>query len=474
MSQESEPFWQDFLGDYWSGFLSFSKAVNNYAVAISIILFVIGLIFTWYYNRHPKRKTRDRSHLNFTESDFFKKSSQLDDVDVVFLQNICDDKKKETDKLEFKRELPGGSDSQKKEFAKDICAMANARGGYLIYGIEEKNGAAWSIKPIFDGPSDEAERRLNQILYKKLEPTLTGIQFKSIDVKGGYVLLIQVPQSLIGPHCVRDDDKMIFMVRDNTQKRHLSYGELSRAFDKSATTQRHLSAIPETIQANTLIPLHFPRGIVDQKIEKEIEILCKARFFEEFDRVDNALIIGRQVTDGELSGGTDTVRSRALAWCARLLALSEKIEIAKGYLESAKQLDICLEIDIAAAFIASQIDGKEAALNILAAIDSSLARSAAFIIVAHREGAKSAIDWLEKTKIGSNSMDSEGKFILLNCQLELAQWEDAEETVRTLSDYDLTNTPALYHSVAITHLLRVVPAEFRFLVLNQCKAPLQN
>lgn len=462
--QESEPSWKNLL----DGFLSLSRELNNHAATISIAIFVIGGIIAWLYGRRPKRGTEVRIRLNPTPPDFFGGApSQLDSIDEAFLHDICNNKERETDKLEFKRELPGRSESQKKEFAKDVCAMANAKGGYLFYGIEEKNGAASNIKPILDESSDEAERRLGQILYRKLEPILADVQFKSIDVGGGYVLLIHVPQSFIGPHYVRDGDKMIFMVRENTQKRPLSYGELHRAFDKSGTAKRHLSAIPKAAQANMSISPHFPRGVIDQKIEKEIEILCKTRLFDEFNRIDNALILGKRVIEGELSGGTNAVRSRALAWCARLLAPSEKVEIAKEYLGLAKQLDICPEIDIAAAFIASRIDGKEVALNILAAIDSSSARTAAFMVVMHREGTKSAIDWLEKTEIDSGDMDSEGKFFLLNCQLELAQWEDAEETVRMLSEYDLDNTPALYHSVAITYLLKAVPVEFRFLVLNQ-------
>ena len=238
----------------------------------------------------------------------------------------------------------------------------------------------------------------------------------------------------------------------------------------NVNAQNQLGNIDEaflrTTQVNMLFSAHFPKNVIDQKIEKEIDNLCKIRFFKGFDKVNSALIFGKRVIEGELSSGTNAVRGRALAWCARLL-VGKKLETAKEYLELAKQLDTCPEIDIAAAFVASQIDGKEVALNILAAIDSPSAKSAAFMVVVHREGAKDAINWLKQVKIDSDSLDSEGKFFLLDCQLELAQWEAAEETARTISDHDLANTPILYHIVAITYLLRAVPAEFRFLVLNQ-------
>lgn len=163
--------------------------------------------------------------------------SKLDDIDRTILQRVCDENWEESSKLDFKRELPNKSESGKKEFAKDVCAMANADGGDLIYGIEEKEGVAKNLKLIsFEEESpDAAKQRLIQTLNSRLEPTLTGIQFKTVDLEKGYILLVRVPQSFIGPHCVRDDDKRAFMMRDHTSTRTLSYEELRRSFDRNGT-----------------------------------------------------------------------------------------------------------------------------------------------------------------------------------------------------------------------------------------------
>ena len=207
--------------------------------------------------------------------------------------------------------------------------------------------------------------------------------------------------------------------------------------------------------------------LVNQKIEEEVDTLRKRRFFGEVDTVNSALALGKRIAEGELISGTYAVRSRALAWCARLLARSKKIKIAEEYLESAKQLEACPEIVIAEAFIISQAGDKDAALESLAKIDTPLARSAMFMVVSHHEDPKDAIGWLEQTGTDPNSMDSDGKFFILNLQLELAQWEAAEKTFNTLSDCDLLNTPALHHIAAITCLLKVVHPEFRPLVIKQ-------
>ena len=86
--------------------------------------------------------------------------------------------------------------------------------------------------------------------------------------------------------------------------------------------QKRLSADLEGVQPDVLSHSYFPTALVDQKIEEEVAILRKSRFFAEFDRVRASLSLGRRLVEGELSGGTDEVRSRALSWCARLLSLA--------------------------------------------------------------------------------------------------------------------------------------------------------
>ena len=49
-------------------------------------------------------------------------------------------KQREGTKLDFKLQIDISSESGKKELAKDVCAIANSRGGrgYLIIGIEDR------------------------------------------------------------------------------------------------------------------------------------------------------------------------------------------------------------------------------------------------------------------------------------------------------------------------------------------------
>ena len=53
-------------------------------------------------------------------------------------------KKEEGVKLDFKLKLSLQSEGNKKELAKDVCAIANSRGGrgYIIIGVEDKRRAS--------------------------------------------------------------------------------------------------------------------------------------------------------------------------------------------------------------------------------------------------------------------------------------------------------------------------------------------
>ncbi|MCY4053000.1 MAG: ATP-binding protein [Hyphomicrobiales bacterium] len=167
--------------------------------------------------------------------------SKLDDINEAFLQSVCDEGREESSKLDFKQKLPGTDDKDKKEFAKDVCAMANAEGGDIVYGIVEKRGAASHLKALsFEEESpDIAKQRLINIMGSWLEPHLDGVQFEAVHLKSGYVFLVRVPQSPIGPHCVRDrGKKRVFVKREGVLTRHLDYEELRRAFSQSNTLQK--------------------------------------------------------------------------------------------------------------------------------------------------------------------------------------------------------------------------------------------
>ena len=154
------------------------------------------------------------------------------------------------------------------------------------------------------------------------------------------------------------------------------------------------------------------------------------------------------------------------AWCARLLSSTEELDKAEEFLDLAKTLGNCPEIDIAHAFIVSQQGDRAASLQILAGIDTPSSHSAALMVMAHHGGAKGAIQWLKETGIKAADLDADGKSFLLTHQLDLARWEAGLETLGTITAHDFEETPVLHHQAGITKLLTAVPSDFRSALLK--------
>ena len=173
----------------------------------------------------------------------------LDHVSADFLNKLCDDRCPESDTLDFKRDLPGGLDKDKHELLKDVCSLANTDGGDIVYGIEEKSGAASALTPIAGESADAAKRRISQVLDAGLEPRVQGLRLHHVEVAGGYVLVVRVPASFDGPHCVRTNNNRRFVMRNGTSTTDLTFDQLRAAFDRTATlTERARRFIATRLQ----------------------------------------------------------------------------------------------------------------------------------------------------------------------------------------------------------------------------------
>lgn len=97
------------------------------------------------------------------------KHLSLDDLAEVHLQGLVDNRVPETRDLEFKRDAIGRDDAAKREFLKDVSALANTSGGDLIIGVGEDDGIATALHGITVAPADEEVRRLESILQDGLD-----------------------------------------------------------------------------------------------------------------------------------------------------------------------------------------------------------------------------------------------------------------------------------------------------------------
>ncbi|MBI3798280.1 MAG: alpha/beta fold hydrolase [Deltaproteobacteria bacterium] len=211
----------------------------------------------------------------------------------------------------------------------------------------------------------------------------------------------------------------------------------------------------------------YPKELVDNEIQKHLSIMRQARFFGEFSVSEHSIRLAEKILSGEFEGGSDRVKSSALALCARFLAYSEKSAQPDELLSRARQLGNGPEITLAEAFRISANGNFEEALSKLASVASSNARSAAFIIVTHHKGADSAIEWLSKSGITHIDLDADGKFFLIRKLLELGRWDLALEHANALHEEDFQQAPVLFQAAAMANLMQATPGEYRSFVLEQ-------
>lgn len=133
--------------------------------------------------------------------------------------------------LDYKQSLYGNSDSDKKEFLKDLTALANTNGGHLILGIRETDGVAESVTPISAENPDAELLRMESIARSGVEPPLPGLRIKSISLEaGGYLIVCRVPKSWIGPHRVVAKGSNRFYMRNSAGVFEPSIEELRALF----------------------------------------------------------------------------------------------------------------------------------------------------------------------------------------------------------------------------------------------------
>lgn len=159
----------------------------------------------------------------------------------------------ESEVLEFKSELPAFNDKGKAEFLKDVCAMANASGGLLLYGIQEHDGCACGLTIRVIEEQDALMRRLAQTSQDNIEPAIR-IALAVIRVRSHDVLAVEVPQSFSGPYRFKFNDKQRFVRRYDRHINDLTYDQLRSAFGASQEKQAVIQAWWQQVDAKRYFP----------------------------------------------------------------------------------------------------------------------------------------------------------------------------------------------------------------------------
>lgn len=158
----------------------------------------------------------------------------IDSLSEPDLQRLVNNRVSESRHLDFKRDLPGGSDAERKEFLADVTSFANAQGGDLVFGIEEAAGVAAAVPGVQADDPDALILRFDNMLRDGVAPRLLGMRMKWVPLANGRgVLVIRIPAGLAAPHRVVFRDSNRFYTRNSAGKYEMDVHDLRHAFTES-------------------------------------------------------------------------------------------------------------------------------------------------------------------------------------------------------------------------------------------------
>ncbi|MDP4092088.1 MAG: ATP-binding protein [Bacillota bacterium] len=172
--------------------------------------------------------------------------------------------------LDYKEKFSGNSDSDKREFLKDITSFANSSGGDIIYGIKEENGVPAEIIGIYNEEIDSKIRWIEDLVRQGVQPRIPGIKIQPIDVADNKkALVIRIPKSWRSPHCVTFQNWSRFFARSSNGVYQLDVDELRSAFVLSESLSEKIQnfkndRIANIVAGETLLRLNTKSNIVLQ------------------------------------------------------------------------------------------------------------------------------------------------------------------------------------------------------------------
>lgn len=156
------------------------------------------------------------------------------DLTLELIEKAIEAGLEETADFDMKRVVPNlKEDKSKQEIAKDIAAMANSGGGWIIYGVGEgASDIAGSIHPC-EWTATEEQQMLN-IAYTKIDPPVVGLEFNKISCgenSDKNLVLMHIPDSVDAPHFARAEKNNFSAPRRNgPHTKPMTYRDIERGF----------------------------------------------------------------------------------------------------------------------------------------------------------------------------------------------------------------------------------------------------
>ena len=212
----------------------------------------------------------------------------LNEITVAVIQDLKAAGVQEGRNIEYKRELPGTRDEDKREFLADVSSFANTDGGDIIFGVGEDEGVITDIIGVSSPDFDAQILRLENLIRDGVSPRVS-VSFQAVPCAAGKVMVVRIEKSWIGPHRVifRGHDK--FYGRTSAGKFALDVNQLRAQFLQSASLSERISgfrvdrmigiandrAPVSLVKAPTLVLHIIPPGALSNQVEFDVTVFYR-------------------------------------------------------------------------------------------------------------------------------------------------------------------------------------------------------
>lgn len=150
----------------------------------------------------------------------------LHDLSLSDFQLLIDNHVPEGPHIEYKEAAYSGKASDIREMLRDVTALANAEGGYLVMGIREDHASrATALSPI-DDPKTRVQA-INQACLDGIQERIAGLEVVSYEIGFNQgIIVIRVPPSEQRPHMMARDHSTDFLCRYGADKREMTLAEI--------------------------------------------------------------------------------------------------------------------------------------------------------------------------------------------------------------------------------------------------------
>jgi hypothetical protein len=139
--------------------------------------------------------------------------------------------------LEIDKRFADGSKDAKVRLIDDVVAFLNSGPGFLIFGVDEKDGAWTAYRPI-NVPRDPLKTRILNTIIDNVDPA-PKVDVEFIEVDGGYIFYVVIPQQGMQPYANKISGS--YYQRVGSRNRPISRGDVQARFNSIEDMERDVS-----------------------------------------------------------------------------------------------------------------------------------------------------------------------------------------------------------------------------------------